>query len=78
MADGIQICETCGAKGVPVKVIKGSIIVELILWLLGCLPGLIYSIWRLTTKAVVCSGCGGHTIPLESPRGRELAAKYTP
>lgn len=76
MGDGNQICETCGATGAPVKVIKGNILVELVLWLLGCLPGLIYTIWRLTTKAVVCGGCGGHMIPLGSPRGRELAEKY--
>lgn len=61
-------CMMCGADG-PTKLhTRGSIWIEIVLWLMFLLPGLIYSIWRMTTKKEVCSACGAETlIPLESP-----------
>ena len=43
------ICASCGSPGKPKNAIKGSIVVEIILWFSFLIPGLIYSIWRLTT-----------------------------
>ena len=63
-----QHCMTCGIDAKPKTVTKGSIAIELILWLCFLVPGLIYSIWRLTTRGAVCSGCGGTTlVPMDSP-----------
>ena len=47
--------------------------VEVALWLLFCFPGIIYSLWRLTTRYDACPVCGGAgMIPADSPRGRQL------
>lgn len=70
MADE-QYCLQCGTVGKPKKRVKGSIWIEIVLWLFLILPGLIYSIWRLTTKERVCPACGApNMIPLDSPRAR--------
>jgi hypothetical protein len=52
---------------------RGSFWIEIALWLLFCAPGLIYSIWRLTTKRKVCPNCGAEDlIPPTSPRAKQL------
>lgn len=73
MANPPVICSTCGATGRTMTVTPGSFLIELLLWCFFLLPGLIYSIWRLTQKRVACGACGGPTlIPLNSPRGQQL------
>ncbi len=73
-------CATCGATGKPKTRTKGSILIELVLWLMFIVPGLIYSIWRLSTRAQVCSNCGATgIIPIGSPVvRRSLASNQTP
>jgi len=45
------ICLQCGSVNErAVKTIQGSFLLECFLWLLFILPGVIYSVWRLTTK----------------------------
>jgi len=51
-------CPNCGTVAKPKKVTKGSFLIEVFLWLLFIIPGVIYSLWRLTTKAEVCPKCG--------------------
>jgi hypothetical protein len=69
-----SICMTCGMIGKPVLHTKGSFAIELALWLLFCAPGLIYSIWRLTSKASVCRVCQStNIIPASSPQGQKIA-----
>lgn len=71
-----SICTACGFVGKPKKITKGSILVEIILWLLFLIPGLIYSIWRLSTKYVACPNCKSQTmIPVDSPNGQRLLAE---
>jgi hypothetical protein len=71
------ICSNCGSTAKPKTKTKGSIIIEFILWCMMLLPGLIYSIWRLTTRAEVCRVCESTgLVPLNSPVGRELTNKY--
>jgi len=49
------------------------------LWLAFLIPGLIYSIWRLTTRQPACAKCGAtDVVPEDSPRGAELLARYHP
>jgi predicted nucleic-acid-binding Zn-ribbon protein len=72
--EGKFICNQCGSVVYPEKQIKGSFAIELFLWLLMILPGVIYSVWRLTTKQWGCPKCGNpNLIPLDSPMGQKLA-----
>jgi hypothetical protein len=67
------ICASCGSPGKPKNAIKGSIVVEIILWFSFLIPGLIYSIWRLTTRAKACRVCNApNVIPMDSPLGQKL------
>ncbi len=72
-----KICSDCGNIGFPKKITPGSFFIELILWLMMILPGLIYSIWRLTNRKEGCPKCSGTImIPLNSPRGKKLAKEF--
>jgi hypothetical protein len=64
-------CPACGASGRPVKKARGSLAVEIMLWLLLIVPGLVYSVWRMTTYRRVCATCGSDAvIPVDSPLAR--------
>ena len=66
-----MFCPNCGATAKPESFIRGSFVIELFLWLLFLLPGLIYCIWRLTTRYEGCPVCEHPgMIPLDSPRAR--------
>lgn len=74
MAKQSMICSSCGTTGIPQSDTPGSFLIELLLWCFFLLPGLIYSIWRLSARKQVCPSCkGSGMIPLNSPRGRKLA-----
>lgn len=67
------VCTACGYIGTRKTVTKGSIFIELLLWLMLILPGLIYSIWRLTSRYTACPKCLNPTmIPTDSPVGQKL------
>jgi len=51
-------CPECGYQGKPSTVTRGSFAIEIILWLCYLLPGVIYSLWRLSTRCYVCRQCG--------------------
>lgn len=73
-----MICQDCGTIGSPIKVTKGSFWIELILWLCFLVPGLIYSVWRLTTRHNACPKCKSSSIiPTESPKGKKLMEEYS-
>ena len=55
-------CPTCGHEGKPRKQTPGSLLVELVLWLLFLLPGLVYSAWRLSSRHLVCGFCRNRPI----------------
>jgi hypothetical protein len=62
-------CTACGTVAKPKKIVKGSFILELLLWLCFLLPGIIYSVWRLSNKANACPKCGSESmIPIDSPK----------
>jgi len=72
-----MICPTCGGRGKPQIKVRGSFWIEIILWLLLIVPGIIYSIWRLGTRHPICPHCQqAGVIPLETPRGQELAKRF--
>jgi hypothetical protein len=69
-------CPNCGSVGYPEFRKSGSTLVEILLWLCGLLPGLIYSLWRVSSKRVVCASCDhSGTIPLDSRVAQAALAK---
>jgi hypothetical protein len=71
-------CQHCGSLGAPTTRVKGSFVIEVILWFCLLVPGLLYTVWRLTTKEQVCPTCSAPgMIPADSPRAR-AALKPTP
>lgn len=69
-------CPNCGTVAKPKKVTKGSFIIEVFLWLLMIVPGLLYSLWRMTSKTVACPSCGApNMIPTSSPKARQALAR---
>lgn len=72
-----KICPSCGTVGVPSRKTRGSLAIEIVLWLLFIIPGLIYSLWRQSTRYESCPACGGMgMIPMDTPAGAELADKH--
>ena len=73
---GVMYCPSCGTVDQPRKHTKGSFVLELLLWLLFIVPGSIYSLWRRTTRALVCPGCGApDMLPVDAPQARAALAK---
>lgn len=69
-------CPACGTVGQPDDVLRGSGGIEFLLYLVMIAPGLIYSAWRRSGDRRRCPGCGAAgVVPLDTPRGRELAAR---
>jgi hypothetical protein len=67
-SDDDLYCPHCGTVGQAEFCVSGSVIVETLLWVFLLLPGIIYSIWRRSTKSWVCPKCGmTGMIPLDSP-----------
>jgi predicted RNA-binding Zn-ribbon protein involved in translation (DUF1610 family) len=78
MADDV-ICKTCGFHGSSTTATKGSFLIEVILWLCFLIPGLIYSIWRISSRSDACPKCGSsEVIPIDSPLGRKLMQEIAP
>jgi RNA polymerase subunit RPABC4/transcription elongation factor Spt4 len=74
------LCTSCGSQVSHQKsVTQGSFLVEILLWLLMILPGVLYSLWRLTSRKKVCPQClQPALIPIDSPIARATMARLTP
>ena len=69
-------CANCGSVGFPKTYTKGSFGLELLLWLCFLIPGVFYSVWRLSSRYRGCPICGApNMIPASSPRAKELLAR---
>jgi len=55
-------CLNCGYNGKMLRKQQGSGLIELILWLLILIPGIIYSIWRGQKKIYTCPECKSNDI----------------
>ncbi len=67
------ICSACGQVGDGKTKIKGNGLIEIILWLCFLIPGIIYSIWRSSSRHKICPSCGAtNLIPVDSPIGKKL------
>lgn len=75
----LKLCTQCLNQVKPKGVVRGSIIIELGLWLFFLLPGLIYSLWRVAGgREPTCPECGGHNlVPLDSPAAKTLITGMT-
>jgi len=75
-AKGGMYCTDCGTQCNGKRKAKGSTLVELVLWLCFIIPGLIYSVWRVSNKYIACSACGSPSlIPIDSPKARRELGK---
>lgn len=73
MSQQLFACTNCGHIGYRLKKKKGSIFITIILILFFILPGILYMLWRGSTKHYVCSSCGGQTlVPITSPAGVKI------
>jgi hypothetical protein len=74
---GPIICGNCGSiSQEPKSGNRGSLILEILLWLFFILPGIIYTIWRRRGKPC-CPKCGSENImPLNTPGGQETKRKF--
>ncbi len=60
------LCMECGCQRDPIQAKRGFLVVELFMWLLYILPGVIYSIWRRVRTQQICSNCRTPSIVLTS------------
>lgn len=75
----LRWCPNCGSVGEPRTVTKGSMGIEALLWLCFLFPGLLYSIWRLSTRHRACPSCGApNMVPVDSPRARAALQAQRP
>ncbi len=71
MSNPTHICSNCRGVGNPTTTTPGSFLIELVLWCLFLLPGLIYSVWRISErKSNVCRMCGAPMYSLSTHQGQ--------
>lgn len=69
-------CDHCGFVGYQKKYTPGSFGVEVLAWLLMILPGILYSLWRLSARYWGCPKCAtGNMMPASSPKARAAIEK---
>lgn len=67
------VCTQCGKRSRPISITKGSFLLEVLLWLLFIVPGIIYSVIRLSSRFKGCPHCRTQTmIAVDSPMGKKL------
>jgi ribosomal protein L40E len=70
-----MLCTQCGAVTTPRAVTPGSMLITLVLLVCIVVPGVIYMIWRHTSRYAVCQKCGSkNLVPIDSPFGRDMIA----
>lgn len=74
----VMFCKNCGHHGDTVKRTPGSTAIELVLWICFIVPGLIYSLWRLSARKPACSKCGStDLVPPDSPVAIAASKKFS-
>ena len=69
----VVACPVCRYVGPPRRVTPGSFLIELVLWLAFLIPGLINSLWRMSSRRDVCAACGNpQVVPLGTPMGQAI------
>lgn len=73
MSSKISVCTQCNYVGEPKGAIGGNGCIEVILWLCFIIPGLIYSIWRSSSRHKICPKCKSQSlIPMDSPKAQKI------
>jgi hypothetical protein len=68
-----RVCGNCGHHAPALVVKRGSVWISVIGWLVFLPAGLLYSLWRLSTRHLVCESCGSTALmPADSPVGRRI------
>jgi hypothetical protein len=72
-------CMDCNYEGAVKTYTKGSFAVEILLWLCFLLPGLIYSMWRITSgRYDGCPDCKSEkAIDLKKWQARQVGNKVS-
>jgi len=72
-----MICPDCGTVGQTKSITPGNMLTECALWCLFLLPGMIYSVWRLSGRYRGCPSCKGRgMIPLLTRRGQRVLQEF--
>ena len=67
----LKFCQNCGSTARVWKKNRGSFGLEVVLWLFFLLPGILYSLWRLSGKVSTCPKCGSEDMVLiSSPKAQ--------
>ena len=73
------VCTNCGHVGDTTTATKGHFALEVVLWLCLLVPGIIYSIWRITTRHEACPACGNtNLLPRSSPMAQKFLRQNLP
>jgi hypothetical protein len=68
-----MVCRRCETVARPKTRTGGSFVLEILLWLMFLLPGLIYTLIRASSTSKVCPACGSaDLVPTTSPVGRQV------
>lgn len=74
-----MICKQCGTAYRGEHVLPGSGWIEFILYFAYVFPGIIYSIWRRSTRRPTCAACGSRDmVGVQTPIGQKLAREHYP
>jgi len=72
----LMMCTECFHTGEPDTIIEGSDRKELLLWLAGIVPGIVYCYWRHSNRVKVCPRCSsGELIREARAAARKRIAK---
>jgi len=75
----MKYCLDCDFVGPPEQFKPGTLQMELVLWLLFLVPGVIYSLWRLSARSERCAKCGNKRIvPMDSPVAQAALRRLSP
>jgi hypothetical protein len=74
-----MVCKDCGVTEEITKTAPGSLLIEIILWCCFLVPGLIYSIWRSSSRRYQCPKRSSlNVIPVDSPMAKQIAKTIEP
>lgn len=69
----LMVCKNCGFSSKVKKRLRGNPDIEILLYLCGIIPGIIYTSWRYGKKICQCPHCGSmDMIPADSPLAQSL------
>lgn len=68
-----HVCKDCGTKKAPYIGRKGSLLLEIFLWFMFIIPGIIYTLWRFSNFQKTCPKCGSTSIVAhDTPMGKKI------